>query len=120
MSGRTPSAARTSGTPSIIMSPDPRPWTQIRLGAGTRNDVKISRTFGEAADDLNHTGLRLVSRPTSMRWIRASLAVRRPRFAPGAPPRPRLRVHRPKHGRNEARTSKNNTDPNLYGGPQHR
>jgi hypothetical protein len=30
-----PSAARTSGTPSIIMSPDHRPWTQIRLGAGT-------------------------------------------------------------------------------------
>ena len=29
MSGRTPSAARTPGTPSIIMSPDPRPWTQI-------------------------------------------------------------------------------------------
>ena len=37
LSGRTPLAARTSGTPSIIMSPDPRPWTQIRLGAGTRN-----------------------------------------------------------------------------------
>jgi hypothetical protein len=37
MSGRTPSAARTSGTPSIIMSPDHRPWTQIRLGAGTHN-----------------------------------------------------------------------------------
>ena len=34
-----PSPARTSGTPSIIMSPDPRPWTQIRLGAGTRNDI---------------------------------------------------------------------------------
>ena len=32
-----PSPARTPGTPSIIMSPDPRPWTQIRLGAGTRN-----------------------------------------------------------------------------------
>ena len=32
-----PSPARPSGTPSIIMSPDPRPWTQIRLGAGTRN-----------------------------------------------------------------------------------
>lgn len=31
-----PSAARTPGTPSIIMSPDPRPWTQIRLGAGPR------------------------------------------------------------------------------------
>jgi len=30
-------AARTSGTPSIIMSPDLCPWTQIRLGAGTRN-----------------------------------------------------------------------------------
>ena len=32
-----PSVARTSGTPSIIMSPDSRPRTQIRLGAGTRN-----------------------------------------------------------------------------------
>ena len=30
-----PWLARTPGTPSIIMSPDPRPWTQIRLGAGT-------------------------------------------------------------------------------------
>ena len=30
-----PSPARTPGTPSIIMSPDFRPWTQIRLGAGT-------------------------------------------------------------------------------------
>jgi hypothetical protein len=30
-----PSPARTPGTPSIIMSPDRRPWTQIRLGAGT-------------------------------------------------------------------------------------
>ena len=30
---------RRSGTPSIIMSPDLSPWTQIRLGAGTRNDV---------------------------------------------------------------------------------
>ena len=45
MSGRTSSAARTPGTPSIIMSPDPRPWTQIRLGAGTRNDIDICRTF---------------------------------------------------------------------------
>jgi hypothetical protein len=39
-----PSAARTSGTPSIIMSPDHCPWTQIRLGAGPRNDVDIPRT----------------------------------------------------------------------------
>jgi hypothetical protein len=30
-----PSPARTPGTPSIIMSPDRCPWTQIRLGAGT-------------------------------------------------------------------------------------
>jgi len=30
-----PLPARTPGTPSIIMSPDPCPWTQIRLGAGT-------------------------------------------------------------------------------------
>ncbi len=42
MSGRTPSTARPPGTPSIIMSPDDCPWTQIRPGAGTRND--ISRT----------------------------------------------------------------------------
>jgi hypothetical protein len=49
MSGRTPSTARTSGTPSIIMSPDPRPWTQIRLGAGTRNDIDICRTFWEGS-----------------------------------------------------------------------
>jgi hypothetical protein len=44
-----PSLARTSGNPSIIMSPDHRPWTQIRLCAGTRDD--ISRTMfshGEA------------------------------------------------------------------------
>ncbi len=39
LSGRTPSPARTSGTPSIITSPDHCPWTQIRLGAGTRNDI---------------------------------------------------------------------------------
>jgi hypothetical protein len=30
-----PLTARTPGTPSTIMSPDPRPSTQIRLGAGT-------------------------------------------------------------------------------------
>ena len=34
-----PSAARTPGTLSIIMSPDFRPWTQIRLGAGTRDAI---------------------------------------------------------------------------------
>ena len=33
------SPARMSGIPSIIMSPDLRPWTQIRLSAGTHNDV---------------------------------------------------------------------------------
>jgi hypothetical protein len=32
---RTHRLAHTPGTPSIIMSPDHRPWTQIRLGAGT-------------------------------------------------------------------------------------
>jgi hypothetical protein len=37
-----PLAARTAGTPSIIMSPDPRPWTQIRPGAGTRNASTFS------------------------------------------------------------------------------
>jgi hypothetical protein len=35
---------RTSGTPSIIMSPDCCPWTQIRLGVGTRNaDIRCSQ-----------------------------------------------------------------------------
>jgi hypothetical protein len=37
-----PSPARPSGTPSVIMSPDSRPWTQIRLGAGTPR--RVSRT----------------------------------------------------------------------------
>lgn len=32
--------------PSIIMSPDHCPWTQIRLGAGTRNDVSCT-TFSQ-------------------------------------------------------------------------
>jgi hypothetical protein len=41
------------GHPSIIMSPDDCPWTQIRLGAGTRN-MHICRNSREAADDLNH------------------------------------------------------------------
>lgn len=40
LSGRTP--ARMPGTPSIIMSPDQCPWTQIRLGAGTRNVEHLS------------------------------------------------------------------------------
>ena len=44
LSDRTSSATRTSGTPSIIMSPDHRPRTQIRLGAGTRNP-HICRMF---------------------------------------------------------------------------
>src|SRR6478609_11945257 len=60
MSGRTPSPARTSGTPSIIMSPDPGPWTQIRLGAGTRNALPTMLSHGRAADDLNHNLFRLV------------------------------------------------------------
>jgi hypothetical protein len=30
-----PFGSPTPGTPSIIMSPDQGPWTQIRLGAGT-------------------------------------------------------------------------------------
>ena len=46
MSGRTPSTARTSGTPSIIMSLDHCPWTQIRLGAGTRNNVSRTLPLG--------------------------------------------------------------------------
>ena len=36
---------RESGTPSTIMSPDQYPWTQIRLGAGTRN-VDMCRFMG--------------------------------------------------------------------------
>src|ERR1700739_849065 len=55
LSGRTPSPARTSGTPSIIMSPDHRPWTQITLGAGTRNAFRLPhRPSLEAVHDLNH------------------------------------------------------------------
>jgi hypothetical protein len=36
---------RTSGTPSIIMSPDHCPWTQIRLGAGTRKASPVLRSL---------------------------------------------------------------------------
>ena len=35
--------ARTSGTLSIIMLPDHCPWTQIRLGVGTRNARLLHR-----------------------------------------------------------------------------
>lgn len=49
---------RTSGIPSIIMSPDSCPWTQIRLGAGTRN---VHTCYSpEAADDLNHNVFALL------------------------------------------------------------
>jgi hypothetical protein len=42
MSGRALSSPHMSGTPSIIMSPDHRPWTQIRLGAGTHRVVSCT------------------------------------------------------------------------------
>ena len=49
-----PSPARTPGTPSIIMSPDPRPWTQIRLGAGTPRFALFGpELLTEAPHDLN-------------------------------------------------------------------
>ena len=40
------SPARMPSIPSIIMSPDPRPWTQIRLSAGTHNDISRTRPLG--------------------------------------------------------------------------
>ena len=42
------------------MSPDHRPWTQIRLGAGTRNVLPHHVLSRRAADDLNHNLFRLV------------------------------------------------------------
>jgi hypothetical protein len=51
MSGRTPLTARTPGTPSIIMSPDCCPWTQIRLGAGTRNE-RLPHTFSPGRQQM--------------------------------------------------------------------
>src|SRR6476619_1070346 len=80
MSGRTPSAARTSGTPSIIMSPDPRPWTQIRLGTGKRN-VNTNSVSQEAADDLNHNVFTSSWPANSMRRIPVGIEVVRPRCA---------------------------------------
>jgi hypothetical protein len=46
------SPARTSGTPSIIMSPDHCPRTQIRLGAGTRNVVCCIVTFSHGRQQM--------------------------------------------------------------------
>jgi hypothetical protein len=51
MSGRTPLTARAPGTPSIIMSPDHCPWTQIRLGAGTRNE-RLPHTFSPGRQQM--------------------------------------------------------------------
>ena len=49
-----PLLARTSGNPSIIMSPDHRPWTQIRLCAGTRNEhLSPHILFTGGTHDLN-------------------------------------------------------------------
>ena len=45
LSDRTPSAARNAGHPIHHHVAGPRPWTQIRLGAGTRNDIGTYRTF---------------------------------------------------------------------------
>ena len=47
-----PSIARTSGTPSIIMSPDHRPRTQIRLGAGTRNASCLPHAYLYRRQDM--------------------------------------------------------------------
>jgi hypothetical protein len=77
------------------MSPDPRPRTQIRLGAGTRNEIDIGNTFWEAADDLNHNVFAF-SRP-----VPYAADPRRPRGRPrraaGAPPRARLRSTATRH-----------------------
>jgi hypothetical protein len=119
MSGRTPSAARTPGTPSIIMSPDFRPWTQIRLGAGTR-DVTTLSLAGGSRDDLNHNVFRLVPANQSMRRILIGLKVVRPRCAAGAPPRPRLRSTAISHEAGTGPKQHETTNGRLYGGPQHR
>ena len=89
LSGRTPFPARTSGTPSIIMSPDHCPWTQIRLGAGTPNARLLHRHVltRRQRDDLNHNVFTSSARPPgSVRRILARLKVVRPRCAAGAPP----------------------------------
>src|ERR1700758_5583666 len=56
------------------MSPDHRPWTQIRLGAGTRDASPAPRLSREAANDLIHNVFRLVPGPKEYaadpRWPR--------------------------------------------------
>ena len=108
MSGRTPSAARTPGTPSIIMSPDPCPWTQIRLGAGTPHASPAPCPTTGGSTCLESQRLCLVSRPSacsgslpaSRSFILAAL--RALHLDPGCGPPP------PSTGRNEDKQTTNN------------
>src|SRR5262245_59102330 len=115
MSGRAP---RTPGTPSIIMSPDLRPWTQIRLGAGTRNVHTCAFTGGRRWLEpqrlylVHPTGVCGGSPSASRSFVRAAL--RALHLDPdGDPPNGHRTTTRPNQ-------RKRPTDPNLYGGPQHR
>ncbi len=48
-----PSAARTPGSPSIIMSPDDCPWTQIRLCAGTHDAFSRTNVLSQGRQQMS-------------------------------------------------------------------
>src|SRR6516165_4269964 len=117
MSGRT--LSRTPGTPSIIMSPDHRPWTQIRALA--RPDASPApRSLTGAANDLNHNvsppplADRVYGGPSSASRSFVLAALWALHLDPDC--RPTIL----KHGRERGQNERKPTDSHLYGGPQHR
>ena len=73
---------------------------------------------GGIRDDLNHNPFRHVWPTESMRRILVGIEVVRPRYAAGAPPRPRLRSTAPTHmAQNAVKQQKHPTDPPLRGSP---
>jgi hypothetical protein len=81
-----PFASPHAGHPSIIMSPDQCPWTQIRLGAGTPHASPAPCPTTGGSTCLESQRLCLVPSAVSMRSILARLKVVRPHCAAGAPP----------------------------------
>ena len=53
MSGRTLRQPARPGTPSIIMSPDDCPWTQIRLCAGTHDAFSRTNVLSQGRQQMS-------------------------------------------------------------------
>jgi hypothetical protein len=117
MSGRTLfGSPHTSGTPSIIMSPDHCPWTQIRPGAGTRNASPAPRFLTGGRICLEPQTLCLVPRrrvcggPSSASRSFVLAALRARHLDPDCGP------PRPSTGRERRPNNVETTNGHLYRG----